>query len=133
MTSRIQRSWRRRSLVAVAASLLLAAGHAVGYERERTKSVEAAQETPGRSAAVVVVHMTNITGTIASVGDDATGPPQAVGLVSPERRIYLIGDEGVGKDLKNLVGKTVIVIAEVKHDIDGWPYLSVEWFRVLEG
>jgi hypothetical protein len=132
MTWRIQSSWRRRGLVAVAASLLLAAGHSVGYEPERTKTAEAAEETPGRSTAVVVIHMTNVTGTIASVGDDAMAPPRAVGIVSPERRIYLIGDEGVGKDLKNLVGKTVTVAAEVKHDVDGWPYLAVEWYRVLK-
>ena len=133
MRRRIQRRWHRLGVATVAVSALLAADEGVGYEPARAKTVEAAQETPARSAVPVVIQMTNVTGTIASVGDDATGRAQAVGLVSSERRIYLIGDEGIGKELKKLVGKTVTVAAEVKHDVDGWPYLAVEWYRVLEG
>jgi hypothetical protein len=86
-----------------------------------------------RPAGELVVHMTSVTGTIARVGDGGAGQPHPIGIVSAERRIYLVGDEGIGRELKKLVGKTVTVAAVVKHDVDGWPYLSVEWFRVLEG
>jgi hypothetical protein len=132
MTLRNGRSRLRLGILVVTASALLAAGDGVGYERPGAKTVAAAQQAPARSPVLVIVHMTNVTGTVASVGDDATGPTQAVGIVSPDSRIYLIGDEGLGKDLKQFVGKTVTVAAEVKHDVDGWPYLAVEWFRILE-
>jgi hypothetical protein len=77
--------------------------------------------------------MTSVTGTIAMIGDDASGRSNGVGIISHERRIYLVSDEGIGEELKKLVGRTVTVAALVKHDVDGWPYLTVEWFRVLEG
>jgi hypothetical protein len=107
----------------------LASGDAFADGRVGAQSERSSQRPAGQP----VVHMTTVTGTITTVGDGASGSSDAVGIVSPERRIYLVGDVGIGKELKKLVGKTVTVAAVVKYDIDGWPYLDVEWFRVLEG
>ena len=129
MPCRIQRRSQRLVLVALATSVLLAASDGLVDERVRTRAGAA----PERSGRAPVVHVTNVTGTITSVGGDASGPERAVAIVSPERRVYLVGDDRLGRRLGNLVGKTVSVTAEVKRDADGWPYLAVESFRVLEG
>ena len=118
-----------RLLCVVATSVLLAVTDGLVDARVGAQAGAAQPST----ASSPIVHMTHVTGTVTSVGDDVSGPMEAVGIVSPERRIYLVGDEGMGRQLKGLVGKTVTVAAEVKHDADGWPYLAVEWFRVLEG
>jgi hypothetical protein len=127
----ISNTSRKQSLVvlAIATSLCLAAADRLAEGSAEARS-DAASERP---ASQPVIHMTNVTGRVATVGDDGANQPHAVGIVSPERRIYLVGDEGIGRDLKKLVGKTVTVAAVVKRDIDGWPYLAVEWYRVLEG
>lgn len=129
MTCRTHRERIRRIVLAAAAGMGLAAGDGVA-ERPVAAQSDPASERP---AGQLVAHMTSVTGTIARVGDGGAGQPHPIGIVSAERRIYLVGDEGIGKELKNLVGKTVTVAAVVKHDVDGWPYLAVEWFRVLEG
>ena len=119
----------RRIVLVVAAGMWLAATAGLAEPPVGARSDTASE----RSGSRPVIHMTNVTGTIATVGDDGASQADAVGIVSPERRIYLVGDEGIGKDLKKLVGKTVTVGAVVKHDVDGWPYLAIEWYRVLEG
>ena len=123
------RGSKRRMVLALAAGLWLAAGGGLAQGAGAAGS-DASSERPIRQPEI---HVTNVTGTIATVGDEGTSQPRTSGIVSPERRIYLVGDEGIGKDLKHLVGKTVTVAAVVKRDIDGWPYLAVEWYRVLEG
>jgi hypothetical protein len=126
MTERTQRRGSRRIVWAAAAIACLASGDGLADEHLRAQ----ADTAPGSQ---LVAEMTNVTGTITRVGDDLPGQRHAIGIVSPEQRVYLIAQDEIGQDFENLVGRTVTVSAFVKHDIDGWPYLSVEWYRVLKG
>ena len=125
MTGRMQRRETRRIVWTTIAVACIAWGDGFADEYLRP-------ETGIGATRQLVAQMTNITGTVTRVGDDIPGQRPAIGIVS-EQRIYLVGDEGIGEDLGKLVGRTVTVSAMVKQDIDGWPYLSIEWYRVLEG
>jgi hypothetical protein len=111
--------------VAIAATALLSAGSAL--------SARSALAAGGNDAAAPQpAGAVSITGTVQTATRTMAGQPSTVQIVSPDRGTYLVEDSGKGKELKEYVGRTVTVVARVKHK-DGKGMLVVQDFRLENG